>query len=82
MLKRNLQCLSHTSASCRGQRIVYELALQELFIAYSGYGGEHPIEVLHNLHVDAGFSLFLAWCMLRGGCTATQCSAFSYTGLL
>ena len=25
---------------CRGQRIVYELALQELFIAYSGYGGE------------------------------------------
>lgn len=26
---------------CRGQRIVYELALQELFIAYSGYGGKH-----------------------------------------
>ena len=36
--QRHLQILSLWS--CRGERIVYELALQELFIAYSGYGGK------------------------------------------
>lgn len=44
-----------TSVCChRGNRIVYELALQELFIAYSGYGGEHRIVAAPTLLLQPG----------------------------
>ena len=47
----------------RGQRIVYELSLQELFIAYNGYGGAAAF--LFKPSVWRGHSVSVCWCHMR-----------------
>lgn len=45
-----LKWIVHVLTCYRGERIAYELALQELQVVYNGFGGERRSVILFHLH--------------------------------